>query len=136
MKKILSLLLAATLTFTLCACGGENKTTTELSKEEQVLQAEELDINDLLFEVKNNEARAKELYNDDLVKIDNFRIDDISSYKNHAEIEMIPGLFITARISKEDVMSLNKGDKVTVVGTLDIRSSGFIDLNDAFVVTE
>ncbi len=141
MKKIFSLFLVLTMILSLCACGG-NETSTELSKEEQLAQAEELKISDLLYEINNNMARAKEFYNDKLVKIDNFKVEEISSYEDYATVQMTywgnasSVLIVTAKLSNEDVMLINKGDTITVVGTLNIKQSTFADLNDAFLVEE
>ncbi len=147
MKKLCSLLLVFTIIFSLCACGGgneattelSNETTTELSKEEMLTQAEELKLDDLSYELKNNEVRAKELYNDKLVKINDFEVEDISSYEDHATVDTtywgnFSVLTVTVNLSNEDVMSLNRGDKITVVGTLNVKSMVSAEFNDAFIV--
>ena len=138
MKKIISLLLTLTMCITICACSNEKVAT----KEELAATAEVVKIEDILYEIEINEARAKNTYNGKLVKIENYLVEDIYSYENHAELKNIywggPNsvLNISAKVSNEDAMSINNGETVTIVGTIDIGLSTFMNLNDAFIVRE
>ena len=99
-------------------------------------------MSDLLYEVKNNSARAKELYNDKLVKINNFKVDSIDSYDDYAAVKMTYWLdastvmTVTAKVPKSEALIINTGDKITVVGVLDMTSASFANLNEAHIVTE
>lgn len=61
MKKIIALFMASVLCISFCACNNSSS-TNKLSIEEITNQAEELGMSDLMYELNNNMACAKELY--------------------------------------------------------------------------
>ncbi len=150
MKKLLALLMVVILSVSLCACGSEDngsETTapTEeptISKEDILAQAQDVTLGEILSEIQNNEVRAEELYEGKIVKIENFKVEEIKSYDDFAQINWTywgganSVIIVHAKISKSDAALLSVGDLVTVVGEFDITSSTFADINNAFIVNE
>ncbi len=147
MKKTLSLILALVLCLSLCACGGGHNpsettdpTKATMTQEEMLAQAQDITLGEILSEIENNEVRAEELYEGKIVKIENFKVEEIKSYNDFAQINWTywgganSVIIVHAKISKNDAALLSTGDLVTVVGEFDITSSTFADINNAFVV--
>ncbi len=135
------------LCLSLCACGGndtnETASPTEestMSKEDMLAQAQDVTLGEILSEIESNEIRAEELYEGKFVKIENFKVEEIKSYNDFAQINWTywgganSVITVHAKISKNDAVLLSTGDSVTVVGEFDITSSVSADINNAFVV--
>lgn len=150
MKKLLALLMVVVLCVSLCACGSkdsgsETTAPTEeptMSKEDMLAQAQDVTLGEILSEIESNEIRAEELYEDKIVKIENFKVEEIKSYNDFAQLNWTywgsanSVITVHAKISKSEAASLSTGDLVTVVGEFDITSSVYADINNAFIVNE
>lgn len=141
MKRITLFILAIVMLLSFSACGNENKNSGKLTKEEMLAQAEEVKISDLTNEASSNLIRAEELYDDKIIKINNFVVDSMQSYEDYATASMTywadknTVMIITANLSKEEIMKINKGDKVTVVGIMDVTAEVYAHINDAHIIS-
>ena len=137
MKQVVALLLICLSFFMLCACGGnvtqEHKetqsATTEatitaetsepvLSKEEMLMQAISAENKTIGDDFANNILRAKETYCGHIIKIEgNARITN----ENVITIRIGTGIiwYIDAYLSSEDMLQLDDGQKIILVGYLD-----------------
>lgn len=125
MKKALSLILALVLCVTLCACTTKDKVDIE--------SAPTLNIDIAGGEIRNNIARSKDTYHGKFYKIEGY-IWDISS--DH--IEIVSGIY-TWHLkvyfkNKEDIISLNQGDTVTVAGEFQVRNAHNFRLTQAVLI--
>lgn len=128
MKKAISLFLLVFLIAGLCAC---EKST---SKEEMLANAIELNWSDVHDEFLDNEARAKKNYDGKVVKW-TAKIYDISDKSVTMANETYNGLplnGITVYLSNEDIIELDKYERITVVGKLNLSS--FTSISNAFIV--
>ena len=110
MKKILSLLLVATMILSLCACGGGE------SKENLLESAQEVYIADISNAIIDNMAKAIDDYVGKPLKITG-RVSKIEKdYFVLSENHLQYG--INVYLPKEDLKELTRDDVITVVGTL------------------
>ena len=129
MKKVLALLLAVTMIFTLCACG-------KMSKEEMLKKAEVADWQKIHAEYDANNARAKETYDDKIILAKDFFVASISDDYISGQQE---GIHVSVYLSEEDLLKVSVGDKVNVVGIMHMTGSAYeyngeANLLDAYIV--
>ena len=110
MKKILSLLLALAMVFSLCACGSEK------SKEEMLTVAEEFSATNIQNDSIDNIVAAKQKYCNKTILLSG----SIMSIKENY-IELAPSIssnYITdVYLSTDELSTLKNGQSITVVGT-------------------
>ena len=138
MKKITLSILAIAMLLSFSAC--KNEKSAKLTKEEMLAQAEEVKISDLTIEASSNLIRAEELYDDKIVKINNFTVDYMQSYEDYATAAMTywadknTVMTITAKLPKEEIVKINKDDKITIVGVMDVTAEVYANINDAHII--
>ena len=113
MKKALSLILALVICLSLCACVTEETV--------DIKSVPTLNIDIAGGEIRSNIARNKDTYHGNFYKIEGDVWDISSSY-----IEIVSGFYNwhlkVYFKNKEDIVSLNKGDTITVVGKFEVRN--------------
>ena len=106
-----------------------NKKPTETTViAEDIENAEVLDWEKVLKEYEENQARAKELYDKktykytaDVVSISNDYCEISNSQRyDHTSKQFYYYYKIKCYLPKEDLIKLNKGDKIEIVGTLNL----------------
>lgn len=144
MKRILALILAAALAFSLAACGGDsgaentetpstgNGDTTQsetpsdggedsapeesaMTKEEMLAVAEETELGELSMLIADNVLKAKQTY---CGKVLTFRR-DISRIEEDRVVFNYGNGALVAFLSEEDILKLESGQVVTIVGLTD-----------------
>lgn len=127
MKKLLTLLLVALMTFSMVACGEEttsaetNKTDIAITKEEMLENASELNISELKGSIMENPVRAQETYVGNCYTYSGYvlNINNDSAQIGLADTEY----YFTVYLSNDDLVQLDKNELVTVVGTVsDVNS--------------
>ena len=139
MKKVIALVLALIMCMCLFACGKEGKNDDtieekEVSVEEMVAQAEDLTLTELQKEMESNAIRAASLYNGKLVKFE--YVPALSIKSDGVDVIQSVPLWLTVNLPKEELVFINEGDFITVVGTLEIGDfqPNFVKLKDAHLV--
>ena len=136
MKKILSLLLVGIMCISLVACAGEEK-VKEPTQEELLESAIEINGDDLRAAVNENSARA-ELDYEGKVVVHTSVVRSIGPTYVDVSHELYNGYplnSISVYLPKEVLAELNKGDTITVMGTLE-KVSSFPKIKDATLITE
>lgn len=137
MKKIWAVILAAALMLSLAACAksqdsseAPNSSETQDSSEEVL----ELDWASAYDEYMENAARAEQNYDGKLVQwtATVTRIDENSCQMTNEWHNGLPLNPIDVYMSKDDLASLNRGQEITIIGTMDIGS--FTYILDAYIV--
>ena len=133
MKRVTALLLTAVLALSLVACGG-NKEYSEEKKEDLTEEAEVLDWSKAHDEYLENAARAEQNYDGKLVQWTGTvtKIEETSCQMTNEWHNGVPLNAIDVLMSQDDLASLNRGDEITIIGTMDIGS--FTYIYDAFIV--
>jgi len=137
MKKAISLILALVMCLSLCACGGP-------SREEMLATAQEVSVNDLSNAFYDNKARAEANYIGKPLKITG-KVHSIEA--DHFIFRSTGGQYgVNVYLSKEELMGINKGDTITVIGIFKnyvVRADGTqtlgvfyqdSDMKNAFIV--
>ena len=139
MKNVVALLLTLIMCLSLFACGEKEKNEDsteekELSVEEMVAQAEDLTLTGLQKEMETNALRAVSVYNGKLVKFE--YVPAISIKSDGVDVIQSVPLWLTVNLPKEELISINEGDLITVVGTLEMSDfqPAFVKLKDAHLV--
>ena len=131
MKKIWALILAAALMLfmTACAESQDSSGTQDSSKDVQVL-----DWASAYDEYLENAARAEQNYDGKLVQwtATVTRINENSCEMTNEWHNGLPLNAIDVYMSKDDLASLNRGQEITIIGTMDIGS--FTYILDAYIV--
>lgn len=137
MKKILPLILAAALMLSLAACAAsqdlseaQGSTETQDSSEDILV----LDWASAHDEYRENAARAEQNYDGKLVQwtATVTRINENSCEMTNEWHNGLPLNAIDVYMSKDDLASLNRGQEITIIGTMDIGS--FTYILDAYIV--
>ena len=129
MKKLLSLLLIVVMALALCACGGP-------SKEEMLEQATKLDCFQMVRDANENVKRAQQEYNGKIVRIENAPANFDSRGKTLEARYMVPGytsMMVKIKLSEEDLLTVNDGDHISVVGVLKINNKYDATLSNAYL---
>lgn len=135
-KKILSLLLVGIMCLSMVACAGEEK-VQEPTQEELLESAIEINGDDLRAAVNENSARAELDYEGKVVVLTSVVRSIGSTYVDvsHELYNGYPLNSISVYLPKEVLAELNKGDTITVMGTLEGIVS-FPKIKDATIITE
>ncbi len=130
-KDIFKYLLFA-LFVSLCACGGP-------SEEEMLEQATELDRTELLEAMHANSERAKKEYNGKVVELKDVPVYFTSNGRLNTQYggSLGQGGFVTISFSfelpEEEMLTVNEGDHISVIGVLEIEDSYDVTLKNAFM---
>lgn len=128
MKKTVALILALMMCLSLCACGGP-------SREEMLEQAVKLDLAELLETMTANAERAKKEYNDKVFKLSN-----VHAKLSGGSLEVgyyVPGfnsLYIEIKLSEDEMLMISNGERISVVGILEIKGQSRAVLNNAYLI--
>lgn len=126
MKKIIALLLASLLCFSICACGGDEK----LTEEELLKTAVSTDIQTLQTAAYENKLKAKEDYCNKSIIISGTVL---SVEEDYVVLHDSSKVFLDAYLSVDDLTSISSGDRITVVGIIsdiqdkEVSFGGFIE---------
>lgn len=110
MKRVLPLILAAALTLSLAACGGENVSMP--TKEELLETAQVVDYKELQSALQGNKVRAQETYVGNVYQYSGFVTAIEAEY-----VELDATIYVY--LSSEELASLNVRERINVVGTIE-----------------
>lgn len=113
MKKVIAILMAMALMLSMVACGGGSG-TSQMTKEEMLAAVEDIDFDEISTEFSKNEQRARELIQTHIGSIIEYS-DFVESVGNDSA--MIGHSIVY--LQEEDLLKLNKNEKITVVGIVD-----------------
>ena len=130
MKRLLPIILSTVMALSVCACGGGAKptetttavveTTVEKAEDKQdIFSKEELlakavEIGDYESDMKDNPLRAEEKYKNQPFLI--------TGYVSNITTENVKVGGFTVALPKEEIMKLDNGQKITIVGIIDSLS--------------
>jgi len=116
MKKLLLILLAIAMCFSVCACGNSGTTKPENSSK--------LNLEKFINDVKQNEVNANENYSEKAVIVSAF-VEDIKSNQCSLVIydkNLSQACRVIVPLSKDELMSLKVNERINVVGTVEKAS--------------
>lgn len=114
MKKAIKMILVVALMLSMTACGGSK----EMSKDEMLEIAEEITIPDLTQSYIDNKARAMETHGGKVYITTGF-ISEIQEDYCRIITDYSLTYGITVYLPKDDILTLNTNEKITVVGEID-----------------
>lgn len=132
MKKLLAILLAAVMCISFCACS--------MSKEDMLSNAIDVHEKEILNQLNENLVIGKEIYNGKIAKFTDLLVTEITNYGFEAKYRYTfsNGGFTTLTtmvyLSKDDILTLHKGDTVSVVGELKVVSDITVKLKNAYLI--
>ncbi len=147
MKKLLALILAAALALSLVACGGgggtgdnntpstESGDTTstdtpntpsggEKTKEEMLANAQRISLAELVHAFNENKVKAEETYFGNDFSLFGIVYEIESEYCDLGYIDTVGAGRLRVYLDKEDLVELNKGEVIHIVGTIDSFENG------------
>lgn len=147
MKKLLALILAAALALSLVACGGGsgagdtntpstgNGDTTstdtpntpsggEKTKEEMLANAQRISLAELFDAFDENKVKAEETYFGNDFSVFGIVYEIESEYCDLGYIDTVGAGRLRVYLDKEDLVELNKGEIIHIVGTIDNFENG------------
>ncbi|MBE6689616.1 MAG: hypothetical protein E7588_10165 [Ruminococcaceae bacterium] len=136
MKKLFALILTIIVCLSFAACGNVVST----SKEEMLEQAVELNRAELLETMNANVARAKKEYNDKIVELNDIPVyfKGESTLETQYRISLKPSGYTTLSLRfdlpENEMLEINDGDHISVVGILEVKNSTDATLKSAFLI--
>ena len=116
MKRIFSLILVLAMILSLCSCGSVEQNSSKLSKEDMLMEAEEVSATDIQNDSIDNIVAAKQKYCNKTILLSG----SVRSIKeNYIELSASFGSnFMTdVYLSTDELSTLKTGQSITVVGT-------------------
>ena len=131
MKKVLALLMALVLVLSLAACGGSSETS--MTKEELLEIAHPTSIKNISEEADSNIARASSTYVDNTYTVWGC-VTEIAS--DTITLSGYGSCYLRAEMTSDEIMNLNTGDRIQIVGTISEITEGTISMKNAHFVTD
>lgn len=154
MKRVVALgFVSLLLAFGLFACSNNEQTMQEetieegMTQEEMLATAQELDAEEVstFISLSNRDKdKVREEYEGNIYKytafVDETLLDEVTigipGDPTASEQNIVYLYRVYVELPKETVETLNRGDEITVVGTMKLDESGMPLLSDAFIVNE
>lgn len=141
MKKFYLILLSLAMLCGLCACGGNadapngnnsvqpatSERETAMTKEEMLSQSSELDLATIYNDIDENVLRAEDTYVGNVYTY--------SGYVKEITTEYVQIDTFKIHLSTDELKSLNKGEKITIVGVVEsISDTHWVTMSNAYYI--